>query len=90
MPLLKGMCHLFPAGILTADRVSDVLKEYIKCWVTANDAEGISALCPCGQQPCLLIACLSIGIKDLAWAGARPLGHTYLYTFTHLTCFAPR
>lgn len=35
-------------------------------------------------------ACLSAPIKDLAWAGARPLGHTYLYTFTHLTCLAPR
>lgn len=39
-PLLNGMCHLFPVRTLTADTVSDILKQYIKCWVRPNDAEG--------------------------------------------------
>lgn len=39
MPLLNDMCHLFPARTLTVDTVSDILKQYIKCWVRPNDTE---------------------------------------------------
>lgn len=33
-------------------------------------------------------ACLNAPDKDIAWTGTGPLGHSYLHTFSCLTCLS--
>lgn len=77
MPLLNRMCHLFPGSI--------------ECWVRLDDTEGQfqhSAFMDSYQV--LSHARLNAPVRDIAWAVTCPLGHTYLHTFSSLTCPSPQ